>query len=375
MSYLAAGLAATRAPTTGTGLRARRRGTLSIAHAVVADGYDACQNADERASSSQAPVRQRAPRAGGHDGRRSRPTDAGIEHLGGEERASSRRRPTFAAQRASSDRWTAYRELYRALDRGPGRLLGRRRARAARRGSEPFTKVARGRVRGPRLHVVRGRRRSTSSANCLDRHLDTWRRNKAALIWEGDDGVDAHLHLPAAAPRGEPLRQRAARRRASSRATASRIYLPMIPELADRDARVRAHRRDPLGRLRRLLGHARCAGASRTAARSCSSPPTRACAAGARWPLKAAADEALFECPSDRGVHRGASAAAGDVDMEPGRDTWWHQEVTAPEVRKPCEPEPMDAEDPLFILYTSGSTGKPKGVAAHHRRLPALRAA
>ncbi|HSQ21173.1 MAG TPA: acetate--CoA ligase, partial [Coriobacteriia bacterium] len=53
---------------------------------------------------------------------------------------------------------------------------------------------------------------------------------------------------------------------------------------------------------------------------------------------------------------------SGDVDMEPGRDTWWHQEVSAPEVRKPCPPEAMSAEDPLFILYTSGSTGKPKGV-------------
>jgi acetyl-CoA synthetase len=48
--------------------------------------------------------------------------------------------------------------------------------------------------------------------------------------------------------------------------------------------------------------------------------------------------------------------------MEPGRDTWWHQEMAAPEVRG-CEAyEPMNAEDPLFVLYTSGSTGKPKGL-------------
>jgi len=48
--------------------------------------------------------------------------------------------------------------------------------------------------------------------------------------------------------------------------------------------------------------------------------------------------------------------------MEPGRDTWWHDEVNAPGIGLYCEPEKMDAEDPLFILYTSGSTGKPKGV-------------
>ena len=50
------------------------------------------------------------------------------------------------------------------------------------------------------------------------------------------------------------------------------------------------------------------------------------------------------------------------VDMKAGRDVWWHEEMAAPDIKPDCEPEMMDAEDPLFILYTSGSTGKPKGV-------------
>ena len=55
-------------------------------------------------------------------------------------------------------------------------------------------------------------------------------------------------------------------------------------------------------------------------------------------------------------------AGTGNVNMEPGRDTWWHEELAAKDIANYCEPEEMDAEDPLFILYTSGSTGKPKGV-------------
>ncbi|MBI5287258.1 MAG: acetate--CoA ligase, partial [Deltaproteobacteria bacterium] len=50
------------------------------------------------------------------------------------------------------------------------------------------------------------------------------------------------------------------------------------------------------------------------------------------------------------------------VDMKPGRDSWWHEEMISPDITSDCEPEVMDAEDPLFILYTSGSTGKPKGI-------------
>ena len=66
-------------------------------------------------------------------------------------------------------------------------------------------------------------------------------------------------------------------------------------------------------------------------------------------------------CPKVKDVIVVRRANIG-VNMEEGRDYWWHEEVTAEDIKPYCEPEPMDAEDPLYILYTSGSTGKPKGV-------------
>ncbi|TLM98453.1 MAG: acetate--CoA ligase, partial [Actinobacteria bacterium] len=77
--------------------------------------------------------------------------------------------------------------------------------------------------------------------------------------------------------------------------------------------------------------------------------------------LKAMADEALHECPSVESVIV-VSRTQNRVDMEPGRDFWYHEEVRSSDIQKHCDLEWMDAEDPLFILYTSGSTGKPKGV-------------
>ena len=77
--------------------------------------------------------------------------------------------------------------------------------------------------------------------------------------------------------------------------------------------------------------------------------------------LKAKTDEAVKDCPTVKKVlvyNRGGT----QVPMQAGRDFWWHEETAAADIRDMCEPEAMDAEDPLFILYTSGSTGKPKGV-------------
>ncbi|HMC02686.1 MAG TPA: acetate--CoA ligase, partial [Cellulomonadaceae bacterium] len=78
-------------------------------------------------------------------------------------------------------------------------------------------------------------------------------------------------------------------------------------------------------------------------------------------PLKAEADSALYECPTIESVIV-VSRAQTRVDMEPGRDHWYHEEVRAAGIAHHCDIEWMDSEDPLFILYTSGSTGKPKGV-------------
>jgi acetyl-CoA synthetase len=77
-------------------------------------------------------------------------------------------------------------------------------------------------------------------------------------------------------------------------------------------------------------------------------------------PLKSSADTAVEECPTVEKMV--VVQRAGDIEMKDGRDLWWHEEMAADDISNICEPEQMDAEDPLFILYTSGSTGKPKGV-------------
>ena len=197
-----------------------------------------------------------------------------------------------------------------------------------------------------------------ASANCLDRHLGTWRATKAALIWEGDDGTTRTFTY-------QQLHHEVCRfanvlkKKGVGKGDRVAIYLPMVPELVI--AMLACAR---IGAVHSVVFGGFSASALRSRIQDSSArlliTADEGIRGGRKVPLKAAADEALFECPSIDAcvvVKRGA----GDVDMEPGRDTWWHQEMSAPEVRGRSDPEPMGAEDPLFILYTSGSTGTPKG--------------
>lgn len=197
-----------------------------------------------------------------------------------------------------------------------------------------------------------------ASYNCLDRFINTSTRNKAAIIWEADDGsykTFTYQQLYYEVNKfANVLKKHGVKK--GDRVT---IYLPMIPELA---ISMLACAR--IGAIHCIVFGGFSAQALRDRIQDCKATMVITADKGVRGgrqvPLKANSDTALQECPTVEKVI--VVKRADGVDMEPSRDSWWHDEMNAPDISNYCEPEWMDAEDPLFILYTSGSTGKPKGV-------------
>ncbi|KPK36551.1 MAG: 3-hydroxypropionyl-CoA synthetase [Nitrospira bacterium SG8_35_1] len=197
-----------------------------------------------------------------------------------------------------------------------------------------------------------------ASVNCLDRHLTAGRKNKAAIIWEADDGsyktyTYQQLHL-------EVNRfANVLKKNGVSKGDRVAIYMPMIPELAI--AMLACAR---IGAIHSIVFGGFSAQALRDRINDCKAKMVITSDKGVRGgklvPLKTNADNAIEECPSVEKMI--VVQRAGDIEMQNGRDLWWHEEMAAEDIKNYCEPEQMDAEDPLFILYTSGSTGKPKGV-------------
>ena len=195
--------------------------------------------------------------------------------------------------------------------------------------------------------------------NCIDRHLGGWRRNKAALIWETDEGrskVYTYQSLYYKVCKFANVLKKHGVKKGDRVA----LYLPMIPELA---ISMLACAR--IGAIHSVIFAGFSSSALRDRIQDCGAKLLVTADEGIRGgrvvPLKAEADAALNECPSIDAVIV-VSRARTRVDMEPDRDYWYHEEVRAADISQHCDIEWMDSEDPLFILYTSGSTGKPKGV-------------
>ncbi|MFN8892028.1 MAG: acetate--CoA ligase [Alphaproteobacteria bacterium] len=196
-----------------------------------------------------------------------------------------------------------------------------------------------------------------ASVSCLDRHLAT-RGDQVAILWEGDDpAADSKVTYRELHARVCKLAN-AMRKLGVKKGDRVCIYLPMIVEAAVAMlacARVGAVHSIVFG------GFSPDSLASRIQDSECVMLITadEGRRGGRRVPLKVNADEALLSCSSIQNVIV-ARNTGGNVEMMSGRDHWWDA-ITAGQ-SETCEPEPMGAEDPLFILYTSGSTGKPKGV-------------
>ncbi|HVV98800.1 MAG TPA: AMP-binding protein [Planctomycetaceae bacterium] len=259
--------------------------------------------------------------------------------------------PEFTAQ-ANIKTEAEYERMWKQAKDDPAAFWGEQAQNLA--WFKPYDKVLDGQMPATKWFVGG---KINASYNCLDRHLDTWRKNKAALIWEGEPGdtrvltyQDLHREVCKFANVLKKLGVNT-----GDRVT---LYMPMIPELAI--AMLACAR---IGATHSIIFGGFSADA--VADRNNDAKSKLVVTADGGWrrgkevALKSAVDESLQKSPSVEKVVV-VKRTGGTVSMVPDRDYWWHDLMA--DASQDCDAVELDSEHPLFILYTSGSTGKPKGV-------------